>query len=72
MKKVLIIGNFWPYRKGSRRITSLAKYLKEFGWSPVILTGSISQKPDFKVRYIEVDYKEACFIGPKIDFNKKE
>ncbi|MDD3729303.1 MAG: glycosyltransferase [Candidatus Pacebacteria bacterium] len=72
MKKVLIIGNFWPYRKGSRRITSLAKCLKEFGWSPVILTGSISQKPDFKVRYIEVDYKEACFIGPKIDFNKKE
>ena len=63
MKKVLIIGHFWPYRGGSRRIFGLAKYLKKFGWEPIIITGLLERKPDFNVRYEEIHYP--CFLGFK-------
>jgi len=61
MKKVLIIGHFWPYRGGSKRIMGLAKYLTEFGWEPIILTGPLKERPEKKFRFIENDYP--CFLG---------
>lgn len=60
MKKVLIIGHFWPYRGGSKRIIGLAKYLKDFGWEPIVLTGVIKQKPDY-CRVVEISY--CGFLG---------
>jgi len=56
MKKVLIIGNFWPYRDGSKRIISLAKFLPKFGWEPIILTPPLNKKPAQNFRFIETDY----------------
>jgi len=62
MKKVLIIGHFWPYkREGSCRLLGLAKWLKEFGWQPIIITGPLNSKPNFDVRYVEIDYRS--FLG---------
>ncbi len=57
MKKVLIIGHFWPYHQGgSKRILGLAKYLAEFGWKPTILTGKLnSGKPEIDIHYIETE-----------------
>ncbi len=69
MKKVLIIGHFWPYRGGSKRVIGLAKYFPEFGWEPIILTGPLNRKPDFKVRYIEAQYRNIFGFKSKIDFS---
>jgi hypothetical protein len=40
MKKVLIVTYYWPPAGGVsvQRVMYFAKYLKEFGWTPVILT----------------------------------
>jgi len=62
MKKVLIVGYFWPYRPGSRRISGLTKYITEFGWQPVILTAPLYEKPDVDIRIIETPYRDA--LGP--------
>ncbi len=53
MKKVLIIGYFWPYRGGSARVLGLAKYLPDFGWEPIILTARVLEKPAPQFRVIE-------------------
>lgn len=66
MKKVLIIANLFH---ACPRIPAIAKYLKDFGWEPTILTVPIKEDPrnllDFpenlKVRIIEVDYKGDIF-----------
>lgn len=57
MKKVLIIGHFWPYRRGGNRIIGLSRYLRNFGWEPIIITGNLYKKPDEDVKYFEVSYK---------------
>jgi len=56
MKKVLIIGNFWPYRDGSKRIIGFAKFLPKFGWEPIILTPPLNKRPNQSFRFIETDY----------------
>jgi hypothetical protein len=40
MKKVLIITYYWPPGSGSgvQRFLKFSKYLKQFGWEPIILT----------------------------------
>ena len=63
MRKVLLIGHFWPFRGGSCRMIGLAKYLKKFGWEPIIITGPLDKKPGFDVRYLEVEYRS--FLGFK-------
>lgn len=71
MKKVIIIGHFWPYRKdGSCRMLGLAKWLKECGIEPIIITGRLKSEPDFDVRYIEVDYRS--FLGFKDSLGKMQ
>ena len=67
MKKVLIIGHFWPYRgRGSVRMLGLVKYLPEFGWEPIILTGPLKDRPNPNFRFIETDY--LGFLGSWIKF----
>jgi hypothetical protein len=73
MKKVLIIGYFWPYRNGSGRIIGLARYLSKFGWEPIILTGPLEKKPLPEFRVVETDFR--CFLGSWTDifgFNSKK
>ena len=40
MKKVLIITYYWPPGSGPgvQRFLKFSKYLREFGWEPIILT----------------------------------
>ncbi len=62
MKKVLIIGYFWPYhRHGSGRMLGLAKYLPEFGWEPIILTAPLEKAPPPRFRIIETAYPGDIF-----------
>jgi glycosyltransferase involved in cell wall biosynthesis len=57
-KKVLIITYFFPPRKSiaARRLYGFAKYIKQFGWEPIILTPKIPDRIDNEYRVIEVDY----------------
>ncbi len=66
MKKVLIIGHFWPYRGGSKRVIGLAKYLPKFEWEPIILTGPLEKKPLSEFNFVETDYRS--FLGSWVKF----
>ena len=57
MKKVLIIANLFH---ASPRIPSIAKYLPEFCWTPIILTNPLNQE----------SYRQAGFYGLPQDFLK--
>jgi glycosyltransferase involved in cell wall biosynthesis len=48
MKKVLLITYYWPPAGGSgvQRPLKFAKYLREFGWEPVILTVADGEFPE--------------------------
>jgi hypothetical protein len=61
MRKVLIVGYFWPYRRGSKRVIGLAKYLPEFNWQPIILTGPLQRKAPSEFRVIETNFR--CILG---------
>lgn len=65
MKKVLIIGHFWPYRDGSHRIFGLARNLTDFGWEPIVITGPLLRKPEIDVRYVSKEYRN--FVGMRSD-----
>jgi len=66
MKKLLIIGYFWPYRPGSRRILGLARYITEFGWEPIILTAPLYQKPEPHFRVTETSYRDPLGFWKKL------
>lgn len=66
MKKVLIVGYFWPYRPGSRRILGLTKYITEFGWQPVILTAPLYEKPEPQFRVIETPSRDVLSFWKKL------
>jgi len=65
MKKVLIIGYFWPYKGGSARMLGLAKYLPEFGWEPTIITAPLNTRPDPKLNF---KFVETRFDGDVFSF----
>ncbi len=80
MKKVLIISYYWPPESGGgvQRILKLCKYLKEFGWEPIILTGIASALEDnslnkdahgIKAYRVEYSFNPASLINNKS--NKK-
>jgi len=79
MKKVLIVGHFWPYAPGgSKRILGLAKYLPEFGWEPICLTTPLQKKPNFKFRIIEaptsniiISLKRKFHLNPTIGLQEQ-
>ena len=66
MKKVLIVGHFWPYRQGSGRVLGLAKHLPEFGWQPIILTAPLHEKPDLQFRVIETPCPHFLGFGAEL------
>jgi glycosyltransferase involved in cell wall biosynthesis len=67
MKKVLIIGFLWPYhRRAGARLGGLVKFLREFGWEPVLLTAPLDTKPEIDLRIIEVPYKFALDFWMKL------
>lgn len=49
MKKVLIITYYWPPSGGAgvQRWLKFSKYLREFGWDPIIYTPENPEPPDF-------------------------
>jgi len=49
MKKVLIITYYWPPSGGAgvQRWLKFSKYLREFGWEPIIYTPENPEAPDF-------------------------
>jgi len=58
MRKVLLITYHFPPRPGvgSLRLRGLAKYLREFGWEPVILTPALPGEPGARFRAVETPY----------------
>lgn len=70
MKNVLIIVHL---PRATPRIEGLVKYLPEFKWQPVILTGVTSKYADLPVKIVETPYRDALgFLGRllKIDQEK--
>lgn len=75
MKKVLIIAYYFPPRPyiGSQRPYRLAKYLREFGWQPIILTAQLPSKPPEGITVIETPYKDVVDLyKKKLGFNSEE
>ena len=56
MKKVLIIIHL---PRASSRTEGLVKYLPEFNWQPIILTGTTSKYTNLPARIIETPYRNA-------------
>ena len=50
MKKVLIISYYWPPAGGIgvHRCLKFAKYLRDYGWEPVIFTAENPEYPDIE------------------------
>ncbi|MFC2070998.1 glycosyltransferase [Chloroflexota bacterium] len=70
MKNVLIIVHL---PRASPRVEGLVRYISEYGWQPIILTGTTSQYKDLPARIIETPYRNALgFLGRwfKIDPEK--
>jgi len=55
MKKVLIITYYWPPSGGAgvQRWLKFVKYLRQFGWEPVIYTPSNAEYPDLDESYFD-------------------
>ncbi len=56
MKQVLIIVHL---PRASPRVVGLVKYLPEFNWQPIILTGATSKYKDLPARIVETPYQDA-------------
>lgn len=70
MKKVLVIVHL---PRASPRIIGLAKYLPEFGWEPIILSGVTPEHQDLAVRIIETPYQDALgFLGRWLKLNAEK
>jgi len=70
MKNVLLIVHL---PRATPRIEGLVRYLPEFEWQPIILTGVTSKYTDLPARIVETPYRDALgFLGRllKIDPDK--
>lgn len=65
MRRVLIIANL-PH--ASPRIPGLVKYLPEFGWQPIILTGAVREQLDSQVRIVETPYNTVLEFWKRLLF----
>ncbi len=63
MKKVLIVIHL---PRASPRVFGLMKYLPDFGWQPIVLTGVTGKRPDLPVRIIETPYRNALGFAGRI------
>lgn len=75
MKKVLIIADLF---QASPRMPGLAEYLPEFGWQPIILTGSLPETLNQKIKVIKVPYcdiissfKKRFGLNPNREFQEQ-
>jgi glycosyltransferase involved in cell wall biosynthesis len=59
-KKVLIITWYFPPRPNvsSIRLRGLAKYLKDYDWTPIILTGELPNGPRVNCRTVQTPYRD--------------
>jgi len=57
-RRVLIVSYYFPPRPAiaSLRIRGLAKYLSEYGWSPVILTAALPAEPERRFEVVQTAY----------------
>lgn len=55
MKRVLIISYYWPPAGGSgvQRPLKFVKYLKDFGWEPIVLTADNGEYPELDKTLVE-------------------
>ena len=37
-KKILVLGNYWPYISGGHRVSPLADHLQDFNYIPLIVS----------------------------------
>lgn len=66
MKKVLVIGQIWPYHRGAGNCAhAVARYLPEFGWEPLVLTTPLPEKAELQYRLVEVPYQDWLEIWVK-------
>ena len=63
MKNVLIIAHLLY---ATPRIPGLAKYLREFGWQPIILTAPLPEKLNMQFRVIETSYRDALGLWKRL------
>ncbi len=67
MKNVLVIVHLL---RATPRVEGLIRHLSEFGWEPVILTGSTSRHIDLAARIVETPYRDALgFLGRLLKIN---
>ena len=70
MKNVLIIVHL---PRATPRVEGLVKYLREFDWQPIILTGTTSRYTDLPARIIQTPYRDALgFLGRLFKFDPDE
>ena len=60
MKRVLIVSFYFSIAEeiASVRIRGLTKYLKDYGWEPILLTARRGPKSDFPFRVIETPFDD--------------
>ena len=59
MRKVLMIGQIWPYHTSAGNCAhAIAKYLPECGWEPIVLTTPLPEKVDLDYRVVGVPYHD--------------
>jgi hypothetical protein len=75
MRKILIIADLYH---GSPRIPSLSKYLPEFNWEPVVISGHSPESEDEIYRVIQtpfpdniIEWKKRLFLHPHEGFQKQ-
>lgn len=63
MKKVLIISYYWPPAGGSgvQRPLKFVKYLRDFGWEPIVFTANNGEYPELD-KTLEADLPEGLEI----------
>ena len=60
MKKVLLLGQIWPYHpRAGNVIHPIAKYLSEYGWEPIVLTTPLPEKVKLPYKVTEIPYTDS-------------
>ena len=69
MKKVLIITYYWPPSgsAGVQRWLKFVKYLRNFGWEPIVYTPSNAEYPEYDESYLKDIPKDLTVIKTPIN-----
>jgi hypothetical protein len=68
MKTVLLITYHFPPRNsiGGLRMQGLAKFLPEFGWTPIVLTPKLPGHADAMIRVVETPYYDIADLPSRL------